>query len=176
MTTSKNKPRQIIKRTLVLLTVILNLNVSGQNADKKTMTAFIPKSKAYDIYYPKSFSLKEDNEGIVTISDTTSKLNITISSHTVDKGIDDKKLIEQLNGFMKSYYKKELKEENWNSYKTKFEILVESKFSVDQTNWVWYGIVDKQRLVTISLNKDAAIGEEEINLIRFMINNLIIKS
>jgi len=164
----------MIKKILILLTVIFSLNVSGQTDDKKVMTSFIPKSKAYDIYYPKSFSLKEDNEGIVTISDPASKLNITISSYAIDKGMDDKKLIGQLNGFVNSYYKKEIKEENWNSYKTKFEILVESKFSVDKTNWVWYGIVDKQRLVTISLNKDTIIEQEELNLIRFMLNNLII--
>lgn len=164
----------MIKKTLFLLAIIFSLNVSGQNDDKRIMTSFIPKSKAYDIYYPKSFSLKEDNEGIVTIYDSTSKLNITISSYSIDKGMDDKKLIGQLNGFVKSYYKKEIKEEDWNSYKTKFEILVESKFSVKQTNWVWYGIVDKQRLVTISINKDTVIGEDELNLVRYMINNLII--
>ena len=164
----------MIKKALFLLTIIFSLNVSGQNNGKMVMTSFIPKSKAYDIYYPKYFSLKEDNEGIVTIYDTTSKLNISISSYSIDKGMDDKKLIGQLNGFVKSYYKKEIKEEDWNSYKTKFEILVESKFSVDQTNWVWYGIVDKQRLVTISVNKDQAIEQDELNLVQYMINNLII--
>jgi len=165
----------MIKRTFLLLSLVLNFSISGQNDDKKIMTSFIPKSAAYDIYYPKNFLLKEDDDGIVTISDTTSRLNITVSSHPVDKGMDDKKLIGQLNEFIRNYYKKEIKEEDWNSYKTKFEILVELKFHADQTNWIWYGIVDKQRLVTISMNKPAVIGEEEVNLIRFMINNLIIK-
>ncbi len=164
----------MIKKALFLLTIIFSLNVSGQNNGKVVMTSFIPKSKAYDIYYPKGFYLKEDNEGIVTINDSTSKLNISISSYSINKGMNDKKLIEQLNGFVKSYYKKEIKEEDWNSYKTKFEILVESKFSVDQTNWVWYGIVDKQRLVTISVNKENVIEKEELNLVQYMINNLII--
>jgi hypothetical protein len=164
----------MIKKTLFLLTIIFSLNVSGQNEEKKMMTSFIPKSKAYDIYYPKSFLLKEDNEGIVTIYDTISKLNITISSYSIDKGMDDKKLIGQLNGFVKSYYKKEIKEEDWSSYKTKFEILVESKFSVKHTNWVWYGIVDNQRLVSISINKDTVIGQDELNLVKYMLNNLII--
>lgn len=166
--------QQMIKRILVLLTIILNLPSFGQSSGKRVMTSFIPKSKAYDIYYPKSFSLKEDQEGIVMISDSVSKLNITVSSFFTVKGMDDKKLIEQLNAFIKDYYKKELNEEDWKSYKTKFEILVETAFSVDQTNWIWYGIVDKQRLVTITINKDTAIGQEEINLIRFMLNNLII--
>jgi hypothetical protein len=174
MKNSNSKTRRMTRKALVLLAVIFSLNIAGQSDDKKVMTSFVPKSKAYDIYYPKSFLLKEDNKGIVTISDPTSKLNITISSYSVDKGIDDKKLIGQLNDFVKDYFKKEIKEKDWNSYKTKFEILIESKFSVDKTNWVWYGIVDKQTLVTISINKDSSIEPEDLNLIRFMINNLII--
>lgn len=164
----------MIKNTLFLLTIIFSLNVSGQNDDKRIMTSFVPKSKGFDIYYPKNFSLKEDNEGIVTIYDSTSKLNITISSYSIDKGMDDKKIIGLLNSFVKSYYKKEIKEEDWDSYKTKFEILVETKFSVNQINWIWYGIVDKQRLVTISINKDLVILQEELDLVRYMLNNLII--
>ena len=160
-----------MKILIFLITFIFSLNVSAQSADKLVMKSFIPKSGTYDIYYPKSYTLNEDNEGIVTIYDSISKLNITISSYPIDKGMNDKKLIKQLNEFMKSYYKKEV---NWNSYKTKFEILVESKFYADLTNWVWYGIVDKQRLVTISINKNEAIEENELNLIRYMLNNLII--
>lgn len=76
--------------------------------------------------------MNEDNEGNVSIYDSISKLNITLSSYPVGKGMDDKKLIGQLNGFVKGYFNNEMREEDWNSYKTKFEILVESKFSVKQ--------------------------------------------
>ena len=174
MTNFNNIPRQTFKQILILLTVLSTLNIFGQSEGQKVMTSFIPKSGAYDIYYPKSFSLNEDKQGIVTISDPVSKLNITVSSHLVDKTIDDKKLIEQLNSFIKDYYKKELKVEDWNSYNTKFPILIETKFSDNKTNWIWYGIVDKQRLVTISINKETTIDQEDINLVRFMINNLLI--
>ncbi|MFY8019681.1 MAG: hypothetical protein ACOVP1_00735 [Bacteroidia bacterium] len=162
-------------RILFIVAIIFSLNAFGQNGDKKEMTAFVPKSKAYDIYYPKSFSLKEDEDGIVTIYDSTSKITITISAYGIGKGMNDDKLITQLNDFVKSYFKKDLKKEDWKSYKTKFEVLVESTFTINQTNWVWYGIVNKQRLVTISINKDSKIEQEELNLIRFMINNLLIK-
>lgn len=138
------------------------------------MKSFIPKNGAYDIYYPKSFSINEDSQGIVTISDSVSKLNVTVSSYLVDKKMNDRKLIEQLNLVIKDYYKKELNVEDWNSYKTKFEILIETKFSANKINWVWYGIVNKQRLVTISLNKETNIDDEDTNLIRFMIDNLLI--
>ena len=174
MTNSKNNPKQMIKAILVALIAIFSFSIYGQNDNKKTMTSFVPTSKAYDIYYPKSFSLKEDNDGIVTIADPVSELNITISSYSVDKGFDDKKLITHLNAFVKDYYNKEITEKDWNNYKTKFEILVETKFSVDKTNWVWYAIVDKNILVTLSINKDSPIEEKDINLIQFMINNLII--
>ncbi len=162
-------------RILFIVTFIFSLNAFGQNGDKKEMTSFLPKSKAYDIYYPKIFSLKEDEDGIVTIYDSTSKITITISAYGIGKGMNDDKLITQLNDFVKSYFKKDLKKEDWKSYKTKFEVLVESTFTINQTNWVWYGIVNKQRLVTISINKDSKIEQEELNLIRFMINNLLIK-
>ncbi len=162
-------------RILFILTFIFSLNAFGQNDDKKEMTSFVPKSKAYDIYYPKDFSLKEDEDGIVTIYDSTSKITITISAYGIGKGMNDDKLITQLNDFVNSYFKNDLKKEDWKSYKTKFDVLVESTFSIKQTNWVWYGIVDKQRLVTISINKDSNIEQEELNLIRFMINNLLIK-
>lgn len=169
-----NMMRQVIKQLIVLLLVTSTFDGFCQNNEQHIMKSFIPKNGAYDIYYPKSFSINENSQGIVTISDSVSKLNITVSSYLVDKKMNDRKLIEQLNLVIKDYYKKELNVEDWNSYKTKFEILIETKFSANKINWVWYGIVNKQRLVTISLNKETNIDDEDTNLIRFMIDNLLI--
>jgi hypothetical protein len=165
---------RMTKYLLIVLCIVVQLGVFGQNENKKVMTSYVPKSNAYDIYYPKNFLLNEDNEGIVTITDTIAGLNITVSSYLVDSTISDEKLIEQLIGFVKTYHKKETKRENWNSYKTKFDILVELKIADEKTNWVWYGIVDKGRMVLISMNKETTILKDEINLVQFMINNLII--
>lgn len=140
------------------------------------MTSFVPKSKAYDIYYPKSFSVNEDDEGIATFSDSASKLNITLSSYEIEKDTNDQKLIEQLSGFLKDYFGKEIPLESWNSYKTKFDVLVEVKTSKENINWVWWGVVSKNRLVLISVNKEELVSEDDMKLLQFMINNMIINS
>jgi hypothetical protein len=152
------------------------MNVFGQNENNKQMTSFVPKSKAYDIYYPKTFSVQEDDQGIVNITDEVSKLNITLSSFAVNEEINDEKLIEQLSGFIKGHFNKEIKREDWNSYKTKFDVLVELKISDEKTNWVWWGVVNKKQLVLISINKETPILNEDTNLLQFMINNMIINN
>lgn len=161
---------------LQIIILMLSISVFSQNENNKLMTSFVPKSKAYDIYYPKNFSLNEDNEGIVSITDAVSKLNITISSFAENQEIDDEKLIDQLSGFIKDQFNKEILRENWKSYKTKFDILVELKFSDEKTNWVWWGVVNKKQLVLISINKETPILTEDTNLLQFMINNMIINT
>lgn len=157
-----------------ILFLFFSITVLGQNDNKKVMTSFIPKSKAYDIYYPKNFLLKENNEGIVNITDPDSILNITISSYKLDEETNDEKLIEQLSGFIKNQFSKEITRHNWNSYKTKFDILVELKISDTKMNWVWWGVVNKTTLVVLSINKETQISTEDTNLLQFMINNMII--
>lgn len=159
-----------------IIILMLSISAFSQNENNKLMTSFVPKSKAYDIYYPKSFSLNEDNEGIVSITDAISKLNITISSFAENQEIDDEKLIDQLSGFIKDQFNKEILRENWKSYKTKFDILVELKISDEKTNWVWWGVVNKKQLVLISINKETPILTEDTNLLQFMINNMIINT
>lgn len=163
-----------IKIYFQIIMLMFSNSVLGQNENNKTMTSFVPKSKAYDIYYPKTFVLNEDNEGIVTITDATSELNITISSYGFDQETTDEKLIQQLTEFVKNYHTKEITRENWNSYKTKFDILVELKVSDEKANWVWWGVVNKKQLVLISINKKTPISSEDTNLLQFMINNMII--
>lgn len=161
---------------LQIIILMLSITVFSQNENNKLMTSFVPKSKAYDIYYPKSFSLNEDNEGIVSITDAVSKLNITISSFAENQEIDDEELIDQLSGFIKVQFNKEILRENCKSYKTKFDILVELKISDEKTNWVWWGVVNKKQLVLISINKETPILTEDTNLLQFMINNMIINT
>ena len=161
---------------LLIFFSLISTRVFGQNENQKVMTDFAPKSNAYRIYYPKSFILNEDSMGIVTIADSAFELNISISSYLVDKKINDEKLIEQLNGFVKNYFNKEITRANWNSYKTKFDVLVELKISDEKMNWIWWGVVNKNRLVLISINKKEPITAEDTSLLQFMINNLIINN
>jgi hypothetical protein len=166
------KEKLMRRYSLLIVGLMLMLGVSGQ--DGRIMTSFVPRSNAYDIYYPKNFLVYEDSAGIVTMTDTSSGLEITISAHSLDKKIDDEKLIQRMNEFLKGYFNKELKREDWNSYNTKFDALVECKITDAKANWVWYGVTQNSGLIVISMNKKATIGKDEMELIQYMINSLII--
>jgi hypothetical protein len=159
-----------------ILGVILIINLIGMvdlNAQSIKMKSYIPQSKAYDIYYPENFTVVEE-DGIVSFHNNVSGLNITITSYSVDKNIEEKKLIDLLNGFIKEYYNKELHESDWSIYQTKFDNLIESKFENKGTQWIWWGISRKNHAVLISADKNSLITDDEIKLIRFIIDNLII--
>lgn len=160
-------------KTKILLSAIFICAQFYLNA-QKTMRSFVPKSQAYDIYYPLEYKLVESKDGIVTISDSISGLNITINSYVLQKRPKDVDLITLLNSFINDSYNKQHKIEDWNSYKTKFDILVELKTAFDNANWVWYGISNKKSVVILSINKDTEISQDDLNLIKFMFDNLII--
>jgi hypothetical protein len=146
----------------------------AQDQGQKTMRSFVPKSQAYDIYYPLDFVLLEGDDGIVTISDPLSDLNITISSYILQKKPKDVDLITLLNSFINDSYNKQHKIEDWNSYNTKFDILVELKTNFNNSNWVWYGVSNKKSVVILSINKITEITDDDLSLIKFMFDNLII--
>lgn len=164
-------------KTIIIsaLFVILSLNALGQNENGQIMTSFVPKTEAYDIYYPKHFKLIEDDKGIVTMTDTASAgINISISSYSIDKKLNNENLVEHMNGFMKIYFGKEISENEWFTFDTKYDNLIEGKIEKDNVYWTWWGISYKKQLVVISINKDVQITEENLNLVRFMIDNMII--
>ncbi len=168
-------PRLTFRHYLwTVLTSLLLQAMHSQISEKMTMSSFVPKSKSYDIYYPKHFLLQEDAEGIVNMYDTVSRINITLSIYPVRVGTTDKQLIVQMNDFVKSAFGKELKESDWNSYNTKFPILIESQFSVETTNWVWYALVDKGKLMMISLISRFAVTEEQTRLLKYMIDSIVV--
>lgn len=163
-----------LKLIISVLIVCFQTASFAQNNDQKIMKSFVPKTNAYDIYYPKEFKLFEGEDGIVSITDTISGLNFTISSYTRKKKPNELEIINLLNSFIKDSYNKQHKVEDWNSYKTKFDCLVELKTNFENSNWIWYGITSKKSLVVISINKETEISEDEINLAMFMIDNMII--
>jgi predicted patatin/cPLA2 family phospholipase len=101
-------------------------------------------------------------------------MNITISAYQFEKRFKDVDIMTLINSFIKDSYKKEHKLEDWKSYKSKFDNLVELRTNYENYNWVWYGINNKKSLVVISINKETEINQSEINLLMFMIENLII--
>lgn len=136
------------------------------------MTDFSPKNGSYNIYYPKHFILLEDEEGIVTFTDSISGFNITVSEYALKKKLSNDQLIELLNTFLKAEFQKEFKKIDWFLFDSQFDNLVEIRFNKNNTYWAWWGASDKKRLVVISINKDTEISEEEIRLVQYMINGL----
>lgn len=164
----------MIKIKILLSAIFICAQYYSLAQEQKTMRSFVPTSQAYDIYYPLDYELIEDKDGIVTITDSISNMNITISSYTLQKKPKDVDLITLLNSFINDTYNKQHKIEDWNSYKTKFDNLVELKTTFSNTNWVWYGISYKKSVVILTINKDTEISQDNLGLVKFMLDNLII--
>lgn len=162
------------KMLLSAIFICVQFYLNAQDQAQKAMRSFVPKSQAYDIYYPLEYKLVEGEDGIVTITDSISGLNITISSYVLQKKPKDVDLITLLNSFINDSYSKRHKIEDWNSYKTKFDNLVELKTTFDNANWVWYGISNKKSVVILSINKDTEISPNDLSLVKFMFDNMII--
>lgn len=158
----------------IILVLSLQSSVFAQNNEVMTLTSFVPKTQAYDIYYPSDFQLLEGDDGIVTITDTVSGLNITLSSYTLKSKPKDHELMTVLNSFINDSYNKKHKIEDWKSYTSKFDNLVELRTHFNNSNWIWYGINNKKSIVVLSLNKETEITDEEVALIQFIIDRLII--
>ncbi len=164
-------------KTKMLLSAIFicaQFYLFAQDQGQRAMRSFVPKSRAYDIYYPLEYKLVEGEDGIVTITDSISGLNVTISSYVLDKKPKDVDLITLLNSFINDSYNKQHKIEDWNSYKTKFDILVELQTTFANTNWVWYGISNKKSVVILSINKDTEISPDDLSIVKFMVESMII--
>jgi hypothetical protein len=166
----------MIKTKILLSTIFIcaQFYVTAQDQEQKNMRSFVPKSQAYDIYYPLEFKLLEGEDGIVTFTDSITGLNITISSYILEKKPKDVDLITLLNSFINDSYNKQHKIKDWNSYKTKFDNLVELKTTFEDANWVWYGISIKKSVVILSINKDTEINRDDLSLVKFMLDNMII--
>ncbi len=163
-----------VKMLLSVIFIGVQCYLCAQDQGQKTMRSFVPKSNAYDIYYPLEYKLFEDEDGIVTITDSITGLNITISSYLLKKKPEDVDLMTLLNSFINDSYNKQHKIEDWSSYKTKFDNLVELKTTFDSANWVWYGISDKKTVIILSINKETEINQDDLSLIKFMFDNMII--
>jgi len=160
-----------ILTTILVIGLTGSLIAEGQTTGQK-MKDFVPKTNAYNIYYPESYTVSEGDENSVSISNPLTGLNITLSTYSIDGGIKDVDLISMLNGFIKSYYELDFAVSDWNNYQSKFDNLVVLAFKKDNINWSWYGISKNNRVLTFSVNKEEPVTTEEQNLIKYMIDNL----
>jgi len=151
---------------LVLLFVTVTIGYSQTNSNKMRMVDFSPKSKAYNIYYPSTYLVTED-EDIVTFTNAESGLNITISTYDFSTKIQEDKILEVLSGFVT-----DIKKSDWKSYQSKFDNLIEGRIAKKNDNWIWWGISLNKRAVFISINKANAINDDDIKLMRFIIEKL----
>lgn len=155
------------KFKIILFFIVVTASYGQTNNEKLTMIDFSPKTKAYNIYYPKKYSVNESDDNIVTLTNTETGLNLTISNYTVPNKLKEENLIELLGGFVT-----DIKKTDWKSYKSKFDNLIEGRIENDNENWIWWGISSNKNVVIISANKDNPISDEETKLMRFMINKL----
>lgn len=156
------------KLKVLLLFLLVQVAHAQTESKKMVMADFSPKSKAYNIYYPKNYIVvEEDADAIVTFTDAESDLNITISNHAFDQKIEEEQLIGILSGFVTA-----IKKSDWKRYKSKFDNLVEGRIIKENDHWIWWGITLNEKVVFISINKSTAINDDEIKLLRFMIDGL----
>ena len=163
------------KTTALLILVFFNLNfLIGQNSSGVKMKSFIPKNKAFDIYYPENFTIQEEEQNIVSIFNENKEVSITISSYMFEKDIDANTIINLMDNYFISNFSIELKEADFREYKSSFDNLIECDFTENENYWMWWAISKKNKVIIISLNKNQLITDENLNLLRFMIDKLII--
>ncbi|WP_428224803.1 hypothetical protein [Flavobacterium sp.] len=70
------------------------------------------------------------------------------------------------------YFKLKIEEKDYGSYKTEFENLIEFTFKENDNFWKWWAITKENKIVIVSLNKKTEVTNDNIMLLRRMINSL----
>lgn len=136
------------------------------------MKDYAANTNAYNMYYPEHFEVTEDDGGRTAFTNTETGLSVTISTYQVGANITDLEIMSMLSGFFKDNYGVVSEVADWNSYKTKFDNLVNFNFHHEGVNWQWYGISKGTRVLIFSINKETDITADDQNLIRYMIDSL----
>lgn len=152
--------------------------LKGQSKDIN-MKFFVPETNQYGIYYPENFTVYENyenDEQIVAIYNETDKIYISISIYASNENFAATSIIDILNGYFRDYFLLQIPLSEFKEYKTTFDNLIEVEFTekVKDNFWVWWAVSKRNKLIIISLNKPEEITESNINLLRFMIDNLTI--
>jgi hypothetical protein len=148
-----------------LLNLLLLLFVSTAFG-QQPLTYYLPESKEYGIYYPKDFKLSTQDD-IVSFTDPKKDgINISVSSYFFKDKAETAQFITKLSEFTG------IKREDWANYKSKFDDLFEGRAQTTEGYWAWWCITKDKHAIAISINKPVAITDEDIKLLRFMIDKL----
>ncbi|RDI05774.1 hypothetical protein DEU42_11528 [Flavobacterium sp. AG291] len=147
---------------LCTLLLLFSIKVVSQT----TMTYYRPESKEYGIYYPKHYIVKADKSETVSFMDPEGNIDITLSSYFFENKTETGKLILKLSEFTG------IKREDFANYKSKFDDLFEGRIKKDDDYWTWWCIMKDNHAIVISINKSTEITDGDINMVRYMIQNL----
>lgn len=155
-----------MKPTLWIVFVLFSLPVFSQ----PLMTYFSPEGSSYGIYYPKDFNLSINRTDVSFTDTTEGGISITVSSHVFEDKALTGAFIVRLSEFTG------IKREDWTNYKSKFDNLFEGSIQEDiDEYWMWWAIIKEKHAMAISVNKPSKITDEDVRLIRYMIENLDLK-
>ena len=129
---------------------------------------YLVETESYKIFYPKSFHLTEDDDGIVTITSPETYSNLTFSGYKASLDIDEKVLTEFFQDSTEGY--NPLSELRKNI--TTQRLFLERGFKKDEIHWVWFGLAEANQIILASINSEKELSEEDYNLYRFMIDEI----
>ncbi|KUJ59201.1 hypothetical protein AR687_24400 [Flavobacteriaceae bacterium CRH] len=176
----KNRTGMKKNKYLILFTFFTINLLIGQNHPKANVKIFSPKNNSYNIYYPENYITEEDTEGIVSIFNKSKdgnekeENNITISNYIVDKNFSTDETIALMKNYFKDYFSIKLEDKDFKSFKSKYDNLLECDIKENDNYWKWWTITLKNKIFIISLNKKTDINDENVTLLRHMIDNLTI--
>lgn len=128
---------------------------------------FTSNTDTFIIYYPFDFIVDEDEDGVVSFTSPTTYSNLTVSSYSINKEVDDDFLVS----FFKDSTTNFTLQSEINQMQSKHGLLIEGWFEQEGVNWVWWSIKDNLTILLISLNYNK-MTDEEYGLFRFMIDNI----
>jgi hypothetical protein len=133
---------------------------------------FIPSTASYKIWHPRDFLLKEDKDGIVTITSPETSSNLTLSSYNVNQEVTENILIDFFHNATKSYTSSS--EEK--SVITDSRIWLEGEFRRENLFWTWWALSHSNQIILASINSGDILKPEDRHLFVFMLDKMEIYS
>ncbi|MCX6318892.1 MAG: hypothetical protein NTW29_16555 [Bacteroidetes bacterium] len=132
------------------------------------LTAFIPQSANYQIWYPKSFLLDEAEDGVVSITLPETNANLALSTFTSGQMVTEQILTDFFQNFTEKYTPlSELK-----SISSDGRIWLEREFENDKAFWIWWAISASNKIVLASVNSEEELSSEDRHLFTFMMDKM----
>jgi hypothetical protein len=136
------------------------------------LVAFIPQLASYMIWYPKNFIINEAEDGIVSITSPITTSNLTFSSYSASRPLDESALQE----FLQSVTEKYSPVAEIKSVVTRDRIWLEQEFKCENIYWIWWALAYSNRIIIASVNSDDVLSKEDRHLYTFMLDKMEIYS